>query len=194
MSVGTPGIHMDRHEAREMQRDWGWFVALGGMLLVAGIIVLSSPFTAALNVAATIGWALAILGVIQAVHAYENREHGGFWASLMGAVLKLVVGGIVIANPAGSAVAVVMMGSAYLLAIGLYRTFAALEVRFPRWQWAAVSGVLSFILGLVMLSQWPMNGLWLLGVFIGTDLIVDGLAFMMLGLRARDLVEERNER
>jgi len=182
---------MDREELREMRRDWAWFVGVGSVLLVLGILAISLPLAATITVAATVGWVLVIAGIIQAINTFENREHGGFWLSLMGAALKLAIGAIVIANPAGSAIALVMVGAAYLLVSGLFRTFAALEMRFPRWGWAAFSGILAFALGLLLLAQWPVSGLYALGLFVGIDLIVDGLAFMLLGLRARNLRTEQ---
>jgi uncharacterized membrane protein HdeD (DUF308 family) len=50
----------------------------------------------------------------------------------------------------------------------------------------AVDGLITFVLGVLVLAQWPASGLWVIGLFIGIDLIFYGAAWiaLALGLRA----------
>jgi uncharacterized membrane protein HdeD (DUF308 family) len=43
------------------------------------------------------------------------------------------------------------------------------------------------VLGLLILSAWPASGLWVIGLFIGIDLIFYGLAWIALALGLRSL-------
>jgi uncharacterized membrane protein HdeD (DUF308 family) len=44
-----------------------------------------------------------------------------------------------------------------------------------------VSGIFGVLAGLVILSGWPVTGLWVLGALLGIDLIVHGLAWLAHG-------------
>ena len=49
------------------------------------------------------------------------------------------------------------------------------------------SGVLTFVLGLMIWNQWPLSGLWVIGLFAGIDLIFYGLWIVSLALAVRRL-------
>ncbi|MGZ3634159.1 MAG: hypothetical protein ACXWM7_07870 [Parachlamydiaceae bacterium] len=42
------------------------------------------------------------------------------------------------------------------------------------------------LLGLLIWAQWPVSGLWIIGLFIGIDLIVLGWMWITLALAAKD--------
>ena len=52
----------------------------------------------------------------------------------------------------------------------------------PGWGWHALNGFITFVLGVLVLAQWPVSGLWAIGLFIGIDLIFFGLAWVALAL------------
>jgi uncharacterized membrane protein HdeD (DUF308 family) len=45
----------------------------------------------------------------------------------------------------------------------------------------AFSGVLSLILGILILSRWPTSALWLIGTLLGVQLVVDGATMILIG-------------
>jgi uncharacterized membrane protein HdeD (DUF308 family) len=49
----------------------------------------------------------------------------------------------------------------------------------------AADGIITFVLGMLVLVQWPASGLWVIGLFIGIDLIFYGAAWMALALGLR---------
>src|SRR5271156_6104296 len=55
----------------------------------------------------------------------------------------------------------------------------------PGWGWQAADGIITFVLGLLVLAQWPASGLWVIGLFIGIDLIFYGGAWIALALGLR---------
>jgi uncharacterized membrane protein HdeD (DUF308 family) len=73
----------------------------------------------------------------------------------------------------------------YLLVIGILMTVAALTMRFPGWGWVVLSAIVAFILGVSIEQQWPVSGLWVIGLFIGIDMIFRGWSYVMLFLAAR---------
>lgn len=65
---------------------------------------------------------------------------------------------------------------------GLYQLMAALWTHLPGWGWHALNGALASIMGVLIMAQWPISGLWVIGLFVGIDLILYGSAWIALAL------------
>jgi uncharacterized membrane protein HdeD (DUF308 family) len=50
------------------------------------------------------------------------------------------------------------------------------------WIWVALSAVITFLLGLVILAHWPVASLYVLGIFLGVDLVIAGVGWIGIGL------------
>ena len=73
-----------------------------------------------------------------------------------------------------------------LLVAGLFRMFAAWRVRPDKgWGWLVAGGVVTTLARLVFLLGWPVNSLWLLGLFLAFDLAMQGWALIGFGLALR---------
>ena len=44
----------------------------------------------------------------------------------------------------------------------------------PGWGWQVADGLVTLALGLLVLAEWPGSGLWVIGLFVGIDLIFYG--------------------
>ncbi len=180
MSTGTnQGFHL--FGAEDLRRTLGWFVGVGILLVIVGLIALSSSVVATMASVAVFGWLLLFSGVLSLVHAFMRRRWGGFFLELFAGIL----GVIMLANPARAAVALTLLIALLLMVGGAFRIIAALSVRFHHWVWMLVNGVISVILGILIFSEWPSSGLWVIGLFIGIDLVFYGWSLIMLGLTVR---------
>lgn len=79
-----------------------------------------------------------------------------------------------------------MLMALFFLFGGLFQIISSAWVALPGWGWQIIDGIITFILGVLVLAQWPVSGLWVIGLFIGIDLIFYGGAWiaLALGLRA----------
>jgi uncharacterized membrane protein HdeD (DUF308 family) len=50
------------------------------------------------------------------------------------------------------------------------------------WVWVLVSGIITLLLGLVIVAHWPVASLYVLGIFLGVDLILAGASWIGIGL------------
>ena len=75
----------------------------------------------------------------------------------------------------------------FFLIGGIYRLVSAISMQFPHWGFAAFSGLVSILLGLMLWAQWPVSGLWFIGMCIGIDLIFRGASWVSLALRLRQV-------
>src|SRR5947209_770528 len=173
--------------AEELRRTWGWLLALGVALVVLGVLALSWSVLTTLASVVFFGWLLVVGGVLAVVHAFLRRRWGGFFLELFAGILYTVVGLMVVANPAATAVALTLVISVFLMVGGVFRILTALTARFHHWVWVLLNGVVSLALGLMIWRQWPWSGLWVIGLFVGIDMIFYGWSLVMLAVAVRRL-------
>ena len=173
----------DSQLASRIKQNAGLATGMGVLILVAGILALSTPAVAGLSVAMLVGFMLIVGGVGQLYFAYEAGS--GLWAYIA-AALTAVAGGYLAFSPAVAATTLSIFLLAYLLASGVAEILLALKMRpIDGWVWTLVTGLLSIALGVMIWSQFPLSGLVAIGVFLGIKLCFSGLMLIMLGTGAR---------
>ena len=171
---------------REIIQYWGWFLAFGIAVLVLGIAAVVRAVTATVASMLFFGWLLVLASGIEIAQAVMVGHWAGFFQHLLAAVLFGITGLLIVMRPVISAeVATVFMAMFFLIG-GLFQLIGAVAITAPGWGWQAADGVITFVLGLLVLAQWPASGLWVIGLFVGIDLIFYGCAWiaLALGLRA----------
>lgn len=169
---------------------WQTFVALGVVLAALGVFAMGASALATLAAVFVFGWALIIGGILQAAHAISQPRWGGRVLDVLTGVLFIVVGAMAVWRPVTSAVSLTLVIAVALMIRGVFSIVAASAERFPQWGWAVGYGVISVILGLIVAGMWPEISLWLIGLVVGVELLVDGVVVAMMGLAARKLREE----
>jgi len=175
--------HFD--EIEESKTQWKKFFGLGIVMMILGLFAMSAaPFLTLFSVM-LVGVLLLAGGVSQIVHSFLAKKWSGFFLSLLVGILYSVVGLISIAKPHISAAGITLLMGSLLLIGGLFRAINALVLRFRQWGWALFHGTVTLLLGLLILSEWPYSGLWIIGLFIGIDLFLTGWFCTTLSLAAR---------
>jgi len=175
----------------EVKRNRGWFLGLGIVLVVFGTIALGCTLTMTKLSVAVFGWLMIFAGATQALHAFwKERGWGGFFIDALMGILYLVVGFMVVGNPMATAVTLTLLIGMFLMFDGLFRIFTAIAIRYPNWGWLLLNGVVSLVLGLMIWRQWPLSGLWVIGLFVGIQMILNGWSLVMLSLAVKNLPEE----
>ena len=105
---------------------------------------------------------------------------------LMG-VLYIVVGLLFLNRPVSALEALTLLLACSLMVSGVFRIVGSLLDRFPHWGWIFFGGVLNLVLGLMIWQQWPVSGFWVIGLFVGIDMIFNGWTWIMLALRLKQL-------
>ena len=182
----TPsGIFADMTE--HLRRNWGWLLALGVLLLILGIIALADSVATTVVSALVFGWVLLIAGVVEGVQAFRHRASGHLLLHVLNAVLAIVVGVLLLQHPVAGAIGLTLMLAIYFVVAGVFRIVAAWSTHAPGRGWAIFNGIVTLVLGLMVWSQWPVSGLWVLGMFIGIDLIITGWSQVMSAMAVRSL-------
>lgn len=174
----SPGIDAIR-------KNWGWFVALGLIQIIIGTIGVAAACTMTVFSVVLFGALLLVDGLITAIHAFMNKCWGGFFCDLMTGVLYLVVGAMVLENPLRAAETLTFLIAFFLIIGGMFRIVASLAGQFAQWGWVFFNGLVTLALGVMIWRQWPLSGLWVIGTFVGIEMIVYGWSLLMLGLAAK---------
>jgi uncharacterized membrane protein HdeD (DUF308 family) len=166
-----------------LRAKWGWIVALGFVYVLAGFIALGSIVMATVASVLIVGIMMIIAGVAELINAFQIKSWGKFliWALL--GVLYIVAGFLTFENPLFAAVLLTLLLGASLVASGVVRLFLAFNMkRETPWIWVALSAVITLLLGVLILARWPINSVYILGLFLGIDLIMAGAGWIGLGL------------
>jgi uncharacterized membrane protein HdeD (DUF308 family) len=157
-------------------------------MIVLGVIALGSPLVMAMTTEVAVlvfGWLLIIGGILETIMGIWERRWSGFFIDLVAGLLDLVVGFIIVTNPVVAATVLTLFIALWLILGGLFRIVVAIAVPFRHRVWLAINGLVTLVLGVMIWRHWPSDALWVIGLFIGIDLIFKGWALVMLGLAAR---------
>jgi uncharacterized membrane protein HdeD (DUF308 family) len=178
---------MIRESAAELRASWCWFVTLGSALMFLGLMAMSYSVIATLATAMVFGFFLVAAGVCYIVGAFFTRAWGGFFLSLLAGVLHLAVGVIVLDRPGEAVLIYTLLLAVFFFVEGLFRIVGALAGQFAHWGWMLFNGIVTLALGVMIWRQWPISGLYVVGLFLGINLIVSGANYISLGLTVRKL-------
>ena len=176
-----------RHELDALRGNWFWFVILGVALVVLGTVALGSVVIASLAAAAAIGVLLLLGGAAEAVGAFWCRGWSGFFLELLSGVLSIVVGLLFLRAPVDALAALTLLVACFLMVGGIFKIVAAVSYRFAAWGWSLAGGIIDVILGVMIWQEWPASALWVIGLFVGINLLFRGFNWIALGLALRSL-------
>jgi uncharacterized membrane protein HdeD (DUF308 family) len=160
----------------EVRGSWGWFLALGILLVAFGVACIVYNVTATFTTVLVFGWLLLISGVFALVQSFTVGSWSGFFLNLLSALLRGFTGYLLVRYPLIGAESLTMVLASFFIVGGLFRAIGSGMVKFPRWGWAVFSGIVSVALGIMLFWQIPIAGIWFIGFALGVDLIVDGVA------------------
>ena len=171
-------------DVEEIKENWGWFLALGILLIVLGSGIISTSYYATIFSIIFLGVFLIGAGIVQIIQTFMARKWSGVFLSLLLGLLYLVVGFLCVSRPEITAINLTLWIAAFCFIAGLFRMFSSLILRFNQWGWVFFNGVVTFILGILIYSNWPISGLWVIGLFLGIDMILTGWSWVVLSLTA----------
>ncbi|HVA45836.1 MAG TPA: DUF308 domain-containing protein [Pirellulales bacterium] len=182
---GGPLAAAVRHELAAVGEHWWWFLLLGIAMIVLGTVALGSSFFVSVVTVVFFGFLLLTGGVIQIISAFWAGRWSGLLLHLLIGILYVITGYMIVDAPVESTVQLTLVVALFLLISGLFRIVASLMLKFHDWGWVLLNGIVTLLLGLLIYKHWPYDGLWVIGLFVGIDMIFNGWAWIMLSLGLR---------
>jgi len=173
MSVFSDLVVASIEQARKF---WGWFLAIGILLAILGITCIVKSQTATTFSILALGWILVVSGILWLISSFYAISWQGFFLYLLNAILRIVIGYLLISHPGAAAAGVTGLVACLFIVGGLYRAAGATLIQFPTWGWTVFAGLVALVLGIYLLATWPTATTYFLGLAIGVDLLLDGTA------------------
>jgi uncharacterized membrane protein HdeD (DUF308 family) len=173
-------------ELAPLRAKSGWIVALGVVYLIAGFIALGSVAMATVATVFIVGIMMLLAGVAEIISAFQVKSWGKFVLWILLGILYVVAGFATFENPLLAAAILTLVLGASLIVSGIMRIILAFGMKegMP-WMWIVLSGVITFLLGAIILAHWPVSSVYVLGLFLGIDLVFAGVGWIGLGLGLR---------
>jgi uncharacterized membrane protein HdeD (DUF308 family) len=169
--------------AERLSGKWASIVAFGALLVILGVTALIFARTATTVTITLNGVFFLIAGVAEIVIGARSRQWRRFFLWLAGGALYLAVGGLCIANPGLAFHSLTLSLGACLIAAGVVRLYVA--ARLPPVRLRPVvflAAAATFLLGLIIVSRWPSDSVYVIGMLLGVDLLLQGASWVSFGV------------
>lgn len=184
----TPDISgVLKERVGELRAKWGWFVGLGILMLIVSVIALYNLLVATIASVYLVGIMMLFAGGFEIAHAFGVKSWGGFFLWLLGGLLYAIAGIVAFTNPLLASAVLTLLLAASLVASGVVRAW----IGFKHWShngsgWIIAAAIITALCGLVIAIGWPVNSLWVLGMFLAIDMMFQGWTAIALGLALKN--------
>ena len=176
----------------ELEKNWGWLLLFGIVSILLGTAGLGMTFMLTEVSVVFFGVLLVVGGVFQLLDAFKCRGWKGIAWHVLIALLYVGAGLLMVLHPALASLSLTLFIAYILIAIGVLRGIMAFQLRPSKgWWWALISGIVSVVLGGLIIMEWPQSGLWIIGLFIAIELIFNGWSYVFVALAARASAKNR---
>ncbi len=179
-----------QNEFRHLKSSWCWFLSLGILLVVCGTLALVFPILSSVAVMVVLGISLTVSGIATIVTAFWAGRWSGLLLQLLVGILYVVVGMQIAETPVKADLVMAVFVAGFFIVAGAFRAVSALVVRFPHWGWALLNGAVTFLCGVVIYRHFPECALWVVGLLVGLEMLLNGWSWIMLSLAIRRIPEE----
>ena len=185
MTTGTMTYDPQAHATWFANRRWGWFVGIGIALALLGLVASTNLVMATMAATFVVAATMAAGGILMLIHAIGVR-HWTWAAFWIGCGLIYLAASVAILDAPVHAAELLTFWLIILLGLsGVARALIAALARPGGWRWMLASGLVSIGLAIVVALGWPENALWVLGLLMAVDLLVQGMTLMMVGFALR---------
>jgi uncharacterized membrane protein HdeD (DUF308 family) len=161
---------------------------LGIVLIALGVAAILAPAVAGSALVIVIGFIMFIAGIVPIVRELKAEASVEKTMGLILGIITVLAGIAVIGHPLFGLAFLTLLLVTYFVAEGVWKIVASYRYKQATgWKWLLASGVLSLILGLLIWSQWPVSGMWAVGVLVGVNLLGTGLALVTLASTLKSL-------
>lgn len=165
-----------------------WFYLLGIVLILLGFAAIGSPFLTTVAAKVFFGWLVLTGGVLQVVHAFGTREWSEFLLDLASGAVFVFVGAWLAFFPLTGILTLTFLLAVTFIVRGLLELVMAFRLRpATGWLWMLIAGIVAVVVGLMLIADLPGSATWAIGLLVGINLIMSGVAYLLLPAAAHSL-------
>lgn len=184
MNFFTPLVE---REIDAFNKNWAWFLVWGIGLMVAGLTAIYFSVGSTIVSIMLLGGILTVAGALVIFDSFQFwwGKWGGFAAHFLIGLLYLIIGIMFIQQPVQSSISLTLLLGIFYVGLGIFRVVYTLSLNLPQKGWRVFAGAVTLLLGILILAEWPATGMFVIGLFIGIDLVFAGWIYMVTALSAR---------
>lgn len=173
--------------SEDLKTSTSWVIFLSIALIVLGILAIIAPAIASAFFTAMMGWISLISGVVMIVQSFRSHPVRGFWLNLIVGIFYAVAGLYILFNLGAALLALTLAFGILFVVEGIFTIIMGFTQKAGRsMSWLVVlNGVVTLILGIMVLNRWPISALWLIGLYVGISLLFSGVSLLAAALAAR---------
>jgi uncharacterized membrane protein HdeD (DUF308 family) len=183
-TIATELAHMQHKMLVYLQAHWRLFLIEGIIFILLGATAVVIPQFFSVVIVIFLGWIIVLAGAIQVSRALFLRDMTSFGLWLGLGVMQVVVGYLLIADPIAGVFTLTMMMTLFFAIEGTTKMYWAYKLRpLPHWDYVFFSGITALVFAVIILMLWSETAYWLLGLFVGINMIVMGWSMVKMSLR-----------
>src|SRR5215469_12186166 len=161
-------------------------IVWGVLLIIAGMLAISSPMLAALAVNILIAWLIVFAGVVHVIVAFHGHRAGSIIWKLLVGIAYLCIGAYLLWHPVLGVASLTLVLAFLFLIEGVLNIILFFRMRSVSGSsWVLIDGIITLLLGLMIYLQWPSSSAWVIGTLVGISLIISGVTRVMLSFAVR---------
>ena len=175
--------------SQELPVKWGWLLALGALMLLLGTVGFYLSTFVTLTTVLIFGAFYLVAGVLQLIQGIKSRENhwSGRLLHFAVAIVYILVGVLIFVDPVAASLGITLALAALFLFIGGMRIAHALTSKKKERKWVLpiTVGIVDLLLGIVIIANWPASGLWVIGLLVSLEMIMNGWYLVVTALAVR---------
>jgi uncharacterized membrane protein HdeD (DUF308 family) len=187
-TVASGPADVQRSMREAVRAHWVLFLIQGLVMVVLGLAAVAEPMLATLAVAIFAGWLFLIGGIVGLAGVFTAWKTPGIVWTLIRAVMAIIAGALLLGRPLAGILTLTLILAAFFAAQGITQIIVAIQHRTmlpTSWVWVLLSGIIDLVLAAIIISGWPGTAEWVLGLLVGINLFMSGLALVMTSVACR---------
>jgi uncharacterized membrane protein HdeD (DUF308 family) len=184
----VPGEGLAAEVSDQLKEHWKWLMTAGVLAVIGGFVAIVVPALATVATAIFIGWMLVFAGCFLLVDAFSIRSASRVIVRLLWSLATILAGIYLLLAPLKGTVTLTFVLVAYFIFVGIVRIVTGLRERgVPGGGLVVLNGVLSLLIGGLILVDFPSSADWAIGLLVGIDFVFFGFGAISAAMAGRDL-------
>jgi len=181
------------NEFQEAAKAGGKSMTFFGVIaIILGILAMMMPGLTGVSVVYLLAGIVLVAGIVRMIWAFQAGSLGRGLLMFAIGLLTLLAGFALLAHPLFASGVLTIMLAVYFILDGIGEIAAGMKVRpADGWGWLLFGGIVSLLLGLMIWRQFPLSGLWAVGILLGIKLFFIGLIMVTAGSAVRSIAKKK---
>jgi len=174
---------------RVAKKVTGWYIAAAVLFIILGMFAIVEPAVAGLGVTLLVGWLLIFGAIAHFIGAFKGGGAKHVVLQILIGIAYLVGGIYSLTHPLLAIGTLTLLLAAVIFAAGVLEIISYFRLKGEGASgWVLFNGVIALLLGGMIWFHWPSSSVWAIGILVGVNLLMTGMARLMFGMAARKLV------